>query len=90
MARDQDSSQARLEIKFEVCEGPVDPGQLAAWRWLWRRLLGGFDPEKSDAPEASTSEASKLESPRPRGEPGEATSQYTTRHRPPPQAFLTT
>ena len=40
---------------------PPTPAQLAAWRQLWARLLGPVDhpPEMSEAPGATTPEASK-------------------------------
>jgi hypothetical protein len=39
-----------LDVQVHVRERPADPAQLAAWRWLWQRLLAGNNPENSNAP----------------------------------------
>jgi hypothetical protein len=36
-------------VKVTVSRGPADPVQLAAWRWLWARLLAP-EAEHTDAP----------------------------------------
>jgi hypothetical protein len=43
-------------VQVTVHDEPADPVRLAAWHWLWRRLLA---PEQDNAPEAATAEASE-------------------------------
>jgi hypothetical protein len=46
-----------IEVQVDIAEGAADPAQLAAWQWLWTRLLREPTPQKSNAP-GPTPEAS--------------------------------
>jgi hypothetical protein len=41
------------EISIHVQQGTADAAQLAAWRWLWQRLLGETVAENAKPLEAS-------------------------------------
>lgn len=40
-----DPREQTMPCRVHIEVGPVEPAQLTAWRWLWRRLLDPRDPE---------------------------------------------